>query len=354
MKFKILDLSQKQEWNNYISKLPIEQQDIYYTPEYYSLYEANGDGKVQCFVFEKDGDIALYPFLINSVNELGYDLDKEYYDIQGAYGYNGVVASTYDDKFIEKFYEVFSGFCTNQNIIAEFTRFHPILENYKFSKFFTNVIHYMKTVYLNLEKSYKDIWDTQYSSKNRNKIRKGRKSLYCTISQNTAHLEGFKQIYNETMQKIGADNYYYFSDKYYDNLLFGQNHIINVYDNSNEELQATMILMIHGHYAHYHLSGRASNCRNNAVNNFMLDEAIKYAQKNGCKLFHFGGGTTSGKDDSLLKFKQNFSKENGQFYIGKKIYNKKIYNEIIKKWKSNYPKKYKNNKNILLGYRITI
>ena len=349
MKFKILDLSQKQEWNNYISKLPIDQQDIYYTPEYYSLYEANGDGKARCFVFEKDGEIALYPFLINSVNELGYDLDKEYYDIQGAYGYNGVVASTYDDKFIEKFYEVFSGFCTNQNIIAEFTRFHPILENYKFSKFFTNVIHYMKTVYLNLEKSYKDIWDTQYSSKNRNKIRKGRKSLYCTISQNTAHLEGFKKTYNETMQKIGADSYYYFTDEYYNSLIFGNNHIINVYDNSTEELQASMILMIHNDYAHYHLSGRDSNCRNNAVNNYMLDGAVKFAINKGCKFFHFGGGTTNDEKNTLLKFKSDFSKENARFYIGKKIHNKKIYEEVVKQWENKLQGNTKSN--LLLKYR---
>ena len=67
------------------------------------LYENNGDGKAQCFVFEENDEIALYPFLINSVNELGYDLDNEYFDIQGAYGYNGAVSSSYDEDIIKKF-----------------------------------------------------------------------------------------------------------------------------------------------------------------------------------------------------------------------------------------------------------
>jgi hypothetical protein len=44
----------------------------------------------KCFVYQKGSNITLYPFLINSVNALGYNLDKEYFDIQGAYGYNGV------------------------------------------------------------------------------------------------------------------------------------------------------------------------------------------------------------------------------------------------------------------------
>ena len=96
MNYKVFSLQDKEEWNNLLKKLPTKQQDIYYTPEYYSLYENYGDGKAQCFVFEKEGEIALYPFLINSINQLGYELDNEYFDIQGAYGYNGVVSSSYD------------------------------------------------------------------------------------------------------------------------------------------------------------------------------------------------------------------------------------------------------------------
>jgi len=42
----------------------------------------------QCVFYEKNDDIALYPFLKNSVNNLGYELDKEYFDFQGAYTYN--------------------------------------------------------------------------------------------------------------------------------------------------------------------------------------------------------------------------------------------------------------------------
>lgn len=72
--FEILNLSDSTKWKHYMEQLPVEQQDIYYTPGYYRLYEDLDDGKACCFVFKKGGDIALYPFLINSVNELGYDL----------------------------------------------------------------------------------------------------------------------------------------------------------------------------------------------------------------------------------------------------------------------------------------
>ena len=79
--YRILTLSEKDEWSKLLDKLPIEQQDIYYTPDYYELYERNGDGKAMCFVYEKNDDVALYPFLIKCINNLGYELDEEYFDI---------------------------------------------------------------------------------------------------------------------------------------------------------------------------------------------------------------------------------------------------------------------------------
>lgn len=59
--FEIIDLKDSDSWKSLLAKLPLEPQDIYYTPEYYSLYENYGDGKARCFVYEKDWDIALHP-----------------------------------------------------------------------------------------------------------------------------------------------------------------------------------------------------------------------------------------------------------------------------------------------------
>ena len=101
-------LDEKEQWTKLLGKLPIDQQDIYYTPEYYELHEKNGDGTAMCFVYQKNDDIALYPFLMNSVNDAGYDLDDTYFDIQGAYGYNGVVTSNNNISFRKKFYNSFS------------------------------------------------------------------------------------------------------------------------------------------------------------------------------------------------------------------------------------------------------
>lgn len=97
--YNIYSLLDVVPWNRYLAKLHYERIDTYFTPEYYSLYQNYGDGEARCFVFEQDGEVVLYPFLINPITTLGYKLDKEYYDIQGAYGYNGIITSSEDADF---------------------------------------------------------------------------------------------------------------------------------------------------------------------------------------------------------------------------------------------------------------
>ena len=127
--YEIFCLTDSDKWNKYLKMLPREMQDIYFTPEYYSLYENNNDGKAFCFFYNEGDNIALYPFLKNSIRDLGFDLDKEYYDIQGAYGYNGVLTNNTSQTFLHSFFDCVNEFCKQNNIIAEFLRINPILQN---------------------------------------------------------------------------------------------------------------------------------------------------------------------------------------------------------------------------------
>lgn len=355
MTYKVLTLADKREWTALLHKLPQEQQDVYFTPEYYALYEKNGEGEAQCFVFEKDGEIILYPYLKNAINALGYQLDKEYFDIQGAYGYNGIISSSKDKHFINAFYAFFEKYCSDNHIIAEFIRFHPLLNNYNILLKTHTILLDRKTVGLNICQSYEDIWKHAYSSTNRNMIRKAQKNGYSAIIINdpsTQNIEQFMEIYHQSMRAVGAEQYYFFNQDFFKNMfefLKGHIYLINIKD-KNELVVCSSIFFHYYKYFHYHLSGRIQEA-DNSVNNFLLDEALKLAQKLGAELFHFGGGRTGSTDDSLLKFKENFSKTKLDFYIGKKIYNQKVYDNVVEQWKTKHPLSYAKNHVKLLGYR---
>lgn len=347
---EILSLEDYCLWLNDLKQLTPQQNDVYFTPSYYALYQNHGEGVAQCFVFERDGDIALYPFLKNPISTLGYLLDQEYYDIQGAYGYNGLVSSTDNAEFIADFWNAFDVWCQENGVVAEFMRFHPIMNNQYLASPQMKTLYSRHTVYLDLSLPLDEIWLHQFSSKNRNMIRKAEK-LGVTIVESSDYAT-FKKMYDRTMENLNAEDYYFFPQSYYEEFResFKDDGMLCFALLEGDIIAGSMFMFSH-EYAHYHLSARDCAYSKYAANNLILWYGIQKAKERGCKWFHFGGGTTGDENDSLLLFKQNFSKLKGEFWIGKRIHNQEVYNQIVVQWKERHSESYKQNKARLLGYR---
>lgn len=352
--FKVFDIYENNSWEQVLNKFPNNAKDIYYSASYYKLFQNLGDGIANCFFYINNNEFVFYPFLMNSVNELGYNLGNDFYDIQGAYGYNGVVSNSQDPNFISAFYLAFDDYCKKNNIIAEFTRFHPILQNQNFSKDYMTVLYDRQTVLIDLLNSYDDIWNCQYSSKNRNMIRKAQKNgLRIEIINDPKDeiIDKFIAIYTETMQNVNADNYYFFSKEFFYNifkLLKGFVFLANVLNNN--EIVSSSIFLRYGKYLHYHLSGRTCKA-DNTVNNFLIDSIVKYGQELGLSFLHLGGGISGDENDPLFRFKRSFSNMVIPFYIGKRIHNFDVYNEVCSQWENKYPTLKLKYKQRLLKYR---
>lgn len=348
--FVLLTLKDIDRWTKELKKISLQQQDVYFTPEYYSLYQNHGDGEALCFVFEKDGNIALYPFLKNPITPLGYELDKEYYDIQGAYGYNGLIASTEDKAFISTFWKEFDAYCQENNIIAEFMRFHPLLNNQRLASPEMTTSFSRHTVALDLTLSLDEIWNHQFNSQCRRKVRKSEREGVCLME--SFDYQEFRSIYDETMHDLNAEEFYFFPQSYYDEFMssFKDNSSLCFATVDDKIIAGTMFMFSHD-YAHYHLSARKRDYSQYVAHFLIIWNGIKMAKDRGCKWFHLGGGTTGDENDSLLFFKQSFSKLKTEFWIGKRVHNQNIYNQIVEQWKNKYPKSYEAHRVMLLGYR---
>ncbi len=336
------------KWKYISGRLPSQNQDVYFSPEYYSLYENNGDGKTMCFVFEEEGELAIYPFLMNPITPLGYELDKEYYDIQGAYGYNGLIASTDNKEFISSFWWTFDTWCLENDVVAEFTRFHPLLNNQKLASSKMKTFYSRHTVALDLNDD--DIWMHQISSKNRNMIRKAEKEGVTIVESDDYEI--FRKLYNGTMSDLHAEDFYFFPPEYYEEYKQTfKNKSLLCFAMLDGKIIAGSMFMFSDDYAHYHLSARDRVYSRYAANNLILWYGIQKAKERGCKWFHLGGGTTGDDGDSLLKFKKEFSKTLCEFWIGKRVHNQAVYDQIVEQWKTKYPESYEHNRVKILGYR---
>ncbi|WP_324719209.1 GNAT family N-acetyltransferase [Salinimicrobium sp. HB62] len=351
-----LDLNDSDKWQEYLERIPEPQRDIYFSPDYYRLYEKLGDGIAKCFIVTNGKETALYPYLMNAVDKKKYNLEEDYYDIQGAYGYNGTIYTSLNDEVIAAFDEAFNQYCLEKKILAEFTRFHPLLKNREFSKNRMKIIDDRETVYLALGQEIDDLWKDQFSSQVRNKIRKAHKRGYSSeVLKNPEgeDIQTFIEIYRGNMEMVNADEYFYFNSEYFENTfkyLPGHSYLMNIKNEQGEIISST-ILFKYGDYFHYHLSGRTRDAISWA-SNFLYSESINLAKDLGAKFYHFGGGRTGNPKDSLLRFKKGFSNTSSIFTLGKKIYYPEVYNSIEKQWNSENPHLEEEYRNFLLKYRV--
>ncbi|OGV48838.1 MAG: hypothetical protein A2017_14255 [Lentisphaerae bacterium GWF2_44_16] len=351
MNIKILGISSREEWHKALERVPASRRDVYYTPEYYELNSEEG-AEARCFIFESGGKTALYPFIVRPLSPLKLmDLKEEYYDIEGVYGYNGVINSEDCPGFAAEFYQAFGDYCGENNIIAEFTRFHPLLGNREFSKGTINVLFDRQTVYLDLSQGHESIWKDSYSSKNRNMIRKAEKNgVRCEITDDEEAYELFYGLYTETMKHHNAAEFYFFKKTYFEELFSGFKNISHVVSAVYEDrVIASAIVFFYGDYAHYHLAARDGAYSSLGASNYVLDAAVQYACEKGYRKFHLGGGYMP--EDSLFKFKTDFSKLRADFHIGKKVWNGDIYEKMCNAWEMKYPEKKDNFAHIFLKYR---
>ena len=350
--FEIIDLSDSQKWNEYLQRITLSHQDIYFTPEYYRLNELQGDGKAQCFVFGKDGDIALYPFLINSVNKLGYDLDKEYFDIQGVYGYNGVLTNYNSPAFLDSFYTCLDSYCDRNNIIAEFLRINPLLQNPLLYRTNFELIHDRNNVTVNLLNE--NLFETEYEYSTRKNIKKAIRSgltfkyvLGNEISCND--LESFYKVYDHTMKRNNADDYYYFSMKYFNNIsTLLREKALFVFDLVDNQVISCELVLLGSKIAYSFLGGTLSDYYQYRPNDFLKYETINLLKNKGFHNFLLGGGS-----EGVFNYKKSFSKSGViPFYIGKKIHNNKIYDKVVTQWKIKNPEKVELYNKLVLKYRF--
>lgn len=351
MIYKLLTIKKDAaEWNHLLLQLPREKKDVYFTPEYYSLYEAYGDGEACCFAYTDCDSVALYPFMKNPIRPLGYELEKEYYDIQGAYGYNGLITNNTEDTFLRQVWTAFDQWCQQNDVVAEFMRFHPVMKNYEWAQDHFRMIHDRNTVYLDLTQSEEDIF-AGFDKGTRQHVRKAAKSIEIRPAERTEeNVKIFNRIYRENMEHVNSIPYLFFNLQHFRNMFQQENIEFFIAWQGDIPIACYSGLVSEEYYGNY-LRASLTEYNRTGVNTLMYWSMIQSAKAHGCHYVHFGGGTSGDPGNSLLHYKMNFSKTLSEFWIGKKVHNQEVYDKIVEQWKTKYPKSYEAHKVMLLGYR---
>ena len=305
----------------YFSRLPLHLQAPSLHPKYVFADGVRDVNLEQMFLIYEDSD----GFFYHAVNKAKTPFEN-IYDLQSPYGYGGAVASTTSHDFLVRAQDQYRQWCKNNNIIVEFVRFHPLLENWSFSQH--RVRDDRKTVWIDLQN---DI-EGNYTTRVRTAIRKADKNQlrveWWDASQFNAE---FPSIYKATMNRLGASDFYNFSLEYFNEIMNWDFASGAVCLRGNEVLGGA-IFLYGPQIAEYHLSGSNDEGRKFGATNLLIHAGALRGKERGCNALHLGGGTSSNPDDPLLFFKQGFSALTSEFKTGSYIHLPSLYDSLRSEW----------------------
>lgn len=325
----IYTLEQAEKWDEIVHSF--KEFDVYWLSGYVKAFQIHGDGEPLLFYFF-DGhtrgiNVAMKRDIAKDMKFQGIIPEGQYFDLATPYGYGGWII---DGEDVEDLFDTYYAWLKRNSIISEFVRFHPILQNHVKCTNFYNLIQLGEAVHMELS-SPDGIW-SNLTSKNRNMIRKAIKNdIKIYYGRYPEIFEKFRLIYNCTMDKDEAKEYYYFGKQFYKSILedLPENAQVFWAEKDGKTIAASIMLGTNGRM-NYHLSGSLREFSSLAPTNLLLYKAALWGWANGYKTLYLGGGVGSG-EDGLFKFKRAFYKGTlNHFFIGTKIYDQEKYDELLK------------------------
>ncbi|MDH7914340.1 GNAT family N-acetyltransferase [Winogradskyella sp. SYSU M77433] len=300
--------------------------DFYHTYDYHQL--SKNEGEFPVLIKYTEGETVLgLPLLIRTIE------NSEFKDAVSVYGYSGILSSGTDEKFNkDNFYKELNAYFKENNIISVFSRFHPILE---YQDDILNGLGQITTLGKVVCIDLTDTIENQRAKFNRRLktyLNKSRK--LCTVINGSVeeYKDIFVNLYEENMRRVDADDSYFFSDKYYQEILSSDDFesVLKLcIHNETQSIIGAAIFIKTGDIVQYHLSGLSEDTYEVDPIKLIIDEARIEATDEGYKIFNLGGGRGS-NEDSLFRFKSGFSKDFKDFKVWKYIVDEEAYKSLLK------------------------
>ncbi len=304
--------------------------DVFYQDEYVKLNEVIENGVFEKFNFQCEYGIIEYKYLKRKI-EIVYD-GIEYFDIVSPYGFGGpiILECQNIEKLLIAYFEDFSRYCSINNIVSEFIRFHLFDNTVIREKFYGDSMQISTNVVRDFLLTPDEIWRDFKPKVRKNVKRAISKNLRIEIDMTGVNLSDFLDIYYNTMNRNNAQNYYYFSKYFFEELnhkLKGNYAYFHVF--LNNKIISTELVLYSDLYVYSFLGGTLSDYYDYRPNDFLKYEIIKWCHDTKKEYFVLGGGYE--ENDGIYQYKRNFSPlKSANFFIGKKIHNLEVYNQLVK------------------------
>ena len=327
--------SDSPEWNEYLG---LTAHDVFHTAEYHRLMESFGGGTAWLFVCGNEHKFIGWPIL---ARDIGTSQAGALRDISSAYGYTGPFAyRCVDDRnFLQSAWNTVCEIWKAQGFVSAFTRLHPLLGNERYipylrddhteSEFDHRKSAEGATIAIDLTRSAQDTWSF-YSRQLRQALRRLLCSnLVITPDPQWDHLPDFVRLYHITMARNCASGFYFFTEPYFRRLRdeLGSHGSLMI-GRIGDDIATAALLTEYQGIVNVHLLATDDRFLALSPSKLLIHAAGDWARQRGNRFLHLGGGRGSRTDDSLFRFKSQFSDKSYPFFTGRWVLNQELYEEL--------------------------
>jgi hypothetical protein len=198
---QIIDISQKKQWNNYISRAV--RHDFYHSWSYHSI-DCSGDPLL--FIYQEAEIFVAFPLIKRRIN------NSSFFDLTSVYGYTGPVSNIdfdeMSDRFIQNFKNAFLDFLHQGKFVSVFSRLNSFSNQNRILDVFGGLHDNGKSVVIDLSTSLEE----QRAGYRRGNMRAIRylqeEGFYFKEASSEKDIKEFAAIYRENMNRVDASAFY--------------------------------------------------------------------------------------------------------------------------------------------------
>jgi hypothetical protein len=264
------------------------------------------------FLYRSSSEFYFYASVLNPI------VGTNFFDLETPISYGGPITNISDMTKLEKVNISFKDACLKHNVLLEFIRFIPEMNNHK---------TYYGKIKINRPTVIVDTRNPKFSdnfSKNLIRSVKNNKTIEISETIQTKDIEKFFEIYSTNMKVKNSRKELYLNQNFMKELVSNTDSIFFIASFDGEVI-AGAVFLVSDIYCEYYLSAMDNRFRKNEPLKILVAHALNVIRARGIEKVHLGGGLTNKENDSLLLSKTRFSKNTIDFYIGWNIFLEKEY-----------------------------
>ncbi|MBE5807533.1 MAG: GNAT family N-acetyltransferase [Clostridiales bacterium] len=322
-----ISIDDPRAWDETVRSFP--DYDVFYLSGYSGTFmrETPRNGRPVLLYYEDGEDRA-----INVVLRRDVALDEKlsgkvgrgrYFDLVTPYGYGGFWGNISDWDRLNSEYE---RYCRENRYVCEFVRFELFTDYH--AHYDGEVETRTHNVVRSLDMPLDEMWMDFKQKVRKNVKRANTYGLACIIENTGERLDDFLRIYYGTMRRTEAEDEYFFSRRFFEDLITMKDNVMFFHAVHEGKVISTELVIYGAENCYSYLGGTDSEYFDMRPNDYLKYEIIKWAKEKGLKNFVLGGGY--GTDDGIFRYKLCLA-PHGQrkFYIGRRIFDREAYDGLV-------------------------